>query len=305
MKDISNHCKHGSRLMIFLLLTLIMISLGITPITAQESTSNLKSEEEMILKQDSASLESSKSYPHIYDEAGLLSTLEYEELEKMCTEYGEEAGIEIFILTHKNPHALDADTYIEEFEAQLEAGDRVLLLVDMYHREVVIHGYGLAQTYIHSKRIDLILEEVGPNLTNEEYVKAFKTYIKMSANYMKDDSQINTDHNYVYPEYQNSSKDLFTNVWFQLIVSLILGAVVVGIMAYHSSGKMTAGSANYLDPKNSGLIGRRDYYLRTHVTRVRKPKENHNHHRGGSNSGGFRGGVSSAGRSHSSGSRKF
>lgn len=67
---------------------------------------------------------------------------------------------------------------------------------------------------------------------------------------------------------------------------------------------MTAGSANYIEQNNSGLIGRRDDYVRTQVTRVRKPQNNSNNG-GGFNAGGFRGGVSGGGRSHSSGGGKF
>ena len=74
---------------------------------------------------------------------------------------------------------------------------------------------------------------------------------------------------------------------------------------------MTAGSRDYLDRSKSGLIGRRDQYIRSTVTRVRKPTQNHTSSgsrggsRGGFSSGGFRGGRSSGGRSHSSGGRKL
>jgi uncharacterized protein len=75
-------------------------------------------------------------------------------------------------------------------------------------------------------------------------------------------------------------------------------------MAFNSGGRMTAGSSNYMEQNNSGLIGRRDDYIRTQVTRVRKP-QNNNSGGGGFNAGGFRGGMSGGGRSHSSGGGKF
>lgn len=268
--------------------------------------------------------------PHVYDEAGLFSDYERADLEEQCITYGEDVGLEIMILTHNDPNAIYAEDYIEDFEDKLPVGDRVYLLIDLYNRDVFIEGYGKAETYIHSKRIDKILDEIVPDLSDGNYYAACLTYIKRSAEYMKDDSELNYDHNYSktpqnsnpnapyydetwptdrYPDYTTrpASSSFFTNVWVQLIISIIIGAVVVGLMAYNSGGRMTAGSSNYLDHGRSGLIGRRDDYIRTTVTRVKKPSSNNtgSHAKGGFNSSGFRGGVSSGGRSHSSGGRKF
>jgi len=268
------------------------------------------------------------SMQHVYDLAQLLSSDEISKLEKYCISYGEDAGLDIMILTHNDPTAIYGEDYIEDFEDQLPVGDRVYLLIDMYNREVFIEGYGKAETYIHSKRIDKILDEITPFLTEGDYYNACLIYIKSSAGFMKDDSDLNYDHNYnqtpqssdpnapnydeTWPdEYSEQAKEdsILKNIWFQLAVSLVIGGVVVAIMAYSSGGTMTAGSSNYFDHSSPGLIGRRDHYLRTTVTKVRKPKDdtphNNSHAKGGFNSSGFRGGVSSGGRSHSTGSRKF
>lgn len=268
--------------------------------------------------------------PHIYDKAELLSTEELSDLEDMCIEYGAEAGIEIIILTHEDAKAPDGEYYIEDFYDRTLPGDSVILLVDLYNRDVIIHGYGTAETYIHSKRGDVIISEISPYLTEEIYYTAFEKFVKSSASYMKDDTELNYDHNYNYnydgtPQGNNSSgyysdgynndnyssynnaDELLANPGVQLVISLVIGAVVVGIMAHNSGGKMTAGSNTYFDPNNSGLIGRRDQYLRTRVTKVKKPTQNNNQggKGGGLNSGGFRGGVSSGGHSHSSSRGKF
>lgn len=266
---------------------------------------------------------------HVYDKAELLSTTEIEALEEMCIEYGEQAGIEIMILTHNDPDAIYAEDYIEDFEDQLPIADRVYILVDMYNRDVFIEGYGLAETYIHSKRGDAIRNEITPLLTGGEYYSAFEIYIERSSAYMSDDSELNYDHDYSAGKPQSSNPNapnydatwptdynsyssndsvtkILSNVFVQLIAAIIIGAVTVAIMAYHSGGRMTAGGNTYIDPNHSGLIGRRDNYIRTTVTRVRRPENNNNNHgSGGFNAGGFRGGVSSGGRSHSSSGGKF
>lgn len=269
---------------------------------------------------------------HVYDMAGLFSETELEGLEEKCISCWEDASVEIIILTHNDPGAIYAEDYIEDFEDQLPAGDRVYLLIDMYNRDVFIEGYGKAETYVNSKRIDKILDKIVPDLTDGNYFDACLTFIEMAASYMKDGSELNYDHKYNIPPQSSAPKKpyydetwpsgkysqgttrtaimIFSNVWVQLFISIIIGATAVAVMAYNSGGKMTAGSSNYLDHASSGLIGRRDDYIRTTVTKVRRPRNDSNntkssHARGGFNSSGFRGGVSSGGRSHSSGGRKF
>ena len=43
----------------------------------------------------------------------------------MCHDYGEKAGIEIYILTHNDKNATYPEKYIEDFEDQLPVEDRV------------------------------------------------------------------------------------------------------------------------------------------------------------------------------------
>jgi len=276
----------------------------------------------------------------IYDSAGLLTDMEKEELEALCREYGEKAGIEIFVLTHNDENSTYPEKYIEDFEDQLPVADRVYFLYDKYRGEIFMEGYGLAEIYIHSKRIDNIFDMVEADLRNGKYFDAFKTYIIQSAAYMEDDSELNYNHNYIYDSppkefdpgnnysyddydydkyYKEYSKaeaqqnNIFFNAGFQLIISLIIGALVVGALAYSSGGTMTAGANDYLDRSRGGLIGRRDQYIRSTITKTRKPSSDpgpnggcHRHRSsGGFNSGGFRGGASSGGRSHSSGGRKL
>jgi uncharacterized protein len=272
-----------------------------------------------------AETEAATSNQHVYDKANLLSTSELNDLEEMCTDYGDEAGIEIMILTHDDPDAVYAEDYIEEFEDALPVGDRVYILLDMQNRDVFMEGYGLAQTYIHSKRIAVIIDEITPSLSNGDYYDAFATYIERSAAYMSDDTELNYDYDYSagtpqssnpnapnydetwpadYNSVDNTVENVLTNVWFQLFAAIAIGIIAVVIMAYNSGGKMTTGGNTYMESGNSGLIGRRDDYIRTQVTRVRKP-QNNNTRGGGFNAGGFRGGVSGGGRSHSSGGGKF
>lgn len=278
------------------------------------------------------SLLSDEKDRRIYDKAGLLTDQEIKILETLCREYEEEAGIEIFVLTHNDKKSTYPEKYIEDFEDQLPVADRVYFLYDVYRGEIFMEGYGLAETYIHSKRIDKIFDSLEDDLRNKNYYDAFETYIILSAAYMDDDSELNFDHNYTYdsppegfdPDNQYTyhkydydkyyraeqlKNNILFNAWFQLIASLIIGTIVVGILAYNSGGKMTAGARDYLDRSRSGIIAQKDLHVRTTVTKTSRPSSNsgssRSGSRGGFSSGGFRGGISSGGRSHSSGGRKL
>jgi uncharacterized protein len=308
--------------------SLILILATMLHVLANSKTNHLAvyaSSDEAVTTEDYTNLK------RIYDDAELMNDYEIEELEDLSHESGEKAGIEIFILTHNDRGATYPEKYIEDFEDQLPIGDRVYFLYDVYRGEIFMEGYGLAETYIHSKRIDKIFDNVEDYLRNKNYYDAFKTYITMSAAYMADDSELNYDHDYSYdrppegfdPDNEYSYDDydyqgyydkeellnsVFMNFWFQLIVALAIGGIVVGALAYRSSGRMTAGARDYQDRSRGGLIGRRDQYIRSSVTRWRKPQQSSSSgggSRGGFNSGGFRGGRSSGGRSHSSGGRKL
>ena len=309
----------------------------------------------------SSSTESDTDIDRVYDKAGLLSSDEIEKLEALSREEGEASGLEIIILTHNDKKSTYPEKYIEDFEDQLPIGDRVYFLYDVYRGEIFMEGYGLAETYIHSKRLDTIYDNVEDDLRDGKYYRAFKTYITLSAAYMEDDSELNFDHDYIYDKPQDdfdpnneysydeydydqyyskvwrikalteqfgydydqyyskeelrnrdgSKKDnILLNFWVQLLISLLIGGLVVGVLAYQSGGKMTASGKDYLDSNSPGLIGKSDIYIRSTVTKRRRPTESSSsggsgRSRGGYSSGGFRGGRSSGGRSHSSGGRRL
>lgn len=216
---------------------------------------------------------------HIYDKAELLSTSEREELEKMCITYSEKDAVDIIILTHNDSDAVYAETYIANFYDEHEFGDSVILLVDLSNRDVFIEGYGSAEESVNSEHGNTIISKISSDLSNGDYYQAFKQYISLSDQY------INT-------------RPIYENVWLQLAAALIISGIAVTIMAFNSGGRMTVGGTTYMDPNQSGLIGRRDDYIRTQVTRIRKPKNNEGN-------GGRGGGISAGGHSHSSAGGKF
>ncbi len=232
-----------------------------------------------LLPADTVKAETRPGYQHIYDEAGLLSTNEYQTLEELCIKYTQKNDTVFILLTHNDPDTVDGEIYIENLYDTFVYGDSVIALVDMYRRDVVIQAYGSTQYIIDNREAKEIADKMSPLLTDEDYVGAFKKFLKSSDKYIN-----------AVPIYQNSL--------VHLVVALVIGGITVGIMAYNSGGKMTTGGNTYLDSNNSGLVGRRDNYIYTQVTRVRKPDDN-----AGGSGGGHS--VSAGGHSHSSGRSSF
>ncbi|HEX3022954.1 MAG TPA: hypothetical protein VHP81_11240, partial [Lachnospiraceae bacterium] len=111
---------------------------------------------------------------------------------------------------------------------------------------------------------------------------AIKSYIEKTDLYMGTKAGVDPDN-------------IFFQLWFQLLIAAIIGFLVVLIMILGAGGKVTTNSHTYLNDSESALTGARDDYIRTTVTKVKKPENNGNK---GS-------GTTSGGNSFNSGGRGF
>lgn len=228
----------------------------------------------------------------VYDDGDLLNDGEEQQLEELCRKYGKKSKLDIVIVTMNDSSLPDCEIYLEDlydskkFGFDQEFGDTVMIVVDLARRNVAIQGYKKAETYLAQDRGDIIRNKITPDLTAGNYSDAFEQYIKLSAEYFK-----------IHPSISPNNPIL--QLWFQLLLAVIIGAVIVAIMAANAGTKMTAGGTTYLDPSNSKVLGRYDRYIRTTTTKVRKPQESS----GGGGGGG--GGISSGGNSHSSSRGSF
>lgn len=227
----------------------------------------------------------------IYDLAGLLTAEEIETLEAMSNKYSKRRKTDIVILTTNDTQGRDVVEYMEDFYDEQALGyDRphgntAILTIDMQHREVYVAGFYRGEEYLDNSRCDLIRYKITPNLSKGNYYEAFRSFIKTSYQYMGIRPGVNPDA-------------MIFNLWFQLIISLGVASIVVAIMSYHSGGKITVSEGTYLDPSNSRIIQQRDDYVRSSVTKHKKPSNN-SPGGGSKGGGGGGGGVSRGGHSHS------
>lgn len=234
----------------------------------------------------------------VYDDYGLFTAEEVADLEDSCRTYGEEGKVDIVIVTTDELDSRTREMYLEDFYDEYafgyeqEYGTATLLLINMdpSDRGFEIQPYGDAENYIDTYRINHMVDDIKPMLSDGKYYEAMIKFAKETSYYM---NQPNLDKEYL------DTDVIFFNIFFQLAVALVIGAIVVGIMAIQSGGRITVNNHTYLDEQNSGIIARRDDYIRTTMTRVRKPSNNS----GGSSGGGS--GVSRGGHSHGGGGSSF
>lgn len=258
---------------------------------------------------------------YVYDNDNLLTADEQEALRELCQTKGEEAGIDIILLTERLSSSSAEKIYMEEFyDAYYDAGllktDTAMMLINMELRNVYIQGYGKCEFYINNDRIEYILDDIVPYLSDADYYNALELFIDEVVYYMGQDKGVSFEYEegQDYGEAYGGESDYYEvsltpaqairSVPFGLIalISLAIGGISLAVMASGSGGKVTINNRSYLDNAHSGLTASRDDYIRTTVTKRRKPQET-------SSSGGPRssggGGISSGGHSHSGGSRGF
>lgn len=231
----------------------------------------------------------------IYDEADLLTQDEIADLEKLSKKHSEKRKTDFIILTTQEGfNQVELKKYMSDTVDEKEFGyDKkdesvVIMTIDISSNEVYIAGFGKAEKRLSNDRVELVLDKVIPYLSRNENIKAFNAFIENSSDYVSYISGINPEN----PVY---------NSGIQLIIALVVGGIIVGMMLYRSSAKITTTSRTYQDVENTRILNRQDRYIRTTVTKTRKPKNNSS----GGGGRGSGGGVTGGGRSHSGGGRSF
>lgn len=313
---------------VLLLCVCLMVSVqGAWQASAVEST---LTEEQTLRNKEKVNLEKTR----VYDYADLLTADEETELESSYYLWGMEADTDIILVTTDNMEGKSDKVYLEDFQDELYfvqdilAENASLMLINMEDRIVTIQGYGDCEFWISNDRIEYILDWVYEGLVDGNYYAAAESFGEQTAYYMNQDKGVATEYEpgQDYGESYGGPSDYYSEplserytAWEylgemlseaffgSLLIAVIGSSIACLIIGWNRKTKVTVYPATYMDQQNSGLSAKRDDYLRTTVTKVRRPKESSSS--GGSRSSSGRssggGGRSSGGRSHSGGSRRF
>lgn len=225
-----------------------------------------------------ASAQSSNQKQFIYDYANVLSSEEKLQLESLSSRLSEERNTAFLIITLNGTGNQDIVEYMKDFYDDQapgynkKHGNTAMLLIDLQERDVFLSAFKKGKLYLGNNRLTKIRETITPDLSAGNYYDAFNSYLNLS-------------HEYMGYEPDN----IFFKWWFQLIVSMIVAGIIVTIMAYRSGGKVTVSAKDYLNSGESSVIEQRDQYVRTTVTKVKKPSNKGGKTGGGHSFSGSRG----------------
>ena len=262
----------------------------------------------------------------LFDNADLFTDEEKDELESILNEHEEKGTVDIVVISKYDIEDKTRKEFLEDFYDEYgfgynkESGDTALILINMdpNDRGVEIQGYGKAQFFLHDDRTEHILDDIVPLLSERKFFDAVELFAKQVAYYMNEEKGVNIklyeeaksnsslDNVYYGKKVQDGPSNYYgenntlKTILIRVAISTGVGIIVVVIMAYNSSGKVTTSDRTYLDSSTSRVIAHRDTYVRTSTSKVRKPTQSSS---GGRSSGG--GGHSSGGSSHSGGGRSF
>lgn len=234
----------------------------------------------------------------IYDFANLLTLEEVERLESIAQKYSVRRDTDFVVLTIDDNEGKDIIEYMQDFYDDKALGydkshgNTVILTIDMKERDVYLAGFYKGEEYLDDYRLDLVRDKITSDLSKGDFYKAFRDFIKTSYKYMGIRPGVDPDN-------------ILFKSGFQIVVSLIVAGIVVGSMAYNNGGRITVHDSTYRDFSNSRILNRRDNYLRTSVTKHRRPSNNNRG--GGSGGSGISrgGGMTRGGHSHSGSRGKF
>lgn len=244
----------------------------------------------------------------VEDNSGLLTSEERTALEQKAGELSRTYQMDVVIITidaldGTTIEVLADDLYDNRGYGYGSDHSGLLFLLDMNHREWYISTCGKAITAFSDYGLDCLGELVVPYLSSGDYYTAFNVYLDALPAYF--DAYEAGEPIDIY--YEEESKPLVIVFLGSLLVGAVAAGIAVLIMRSSMNTKRRQHSAqSYLKPGSFDLRTRRDLFLYSRTTKVRRQE---NSSSGGSSSSRSRGGSSvhrsSSGRSHGGRGGKF
>ncbi len=257
----------------------------------------------------------------VYDQASLFTSSEIQSLEDAISTLVATYQMDIVIVTTDDAQGATSQDYADDFYDYNGFGigedkDGLLLLIDMDNRNVYISTTGLAIRHLTDARINALLDNVTPYLSDGDFYRASTTFLRKVEGYFKagiPSNQYNQDEYNNIDPYEPTKREPFKNNSGEYpsgsSLALSIGASLIGafliafitraiIMYTYKHPRFTTPETKPL--RNSVHYTERiDQFITSHTTSVKIQSSN--------NSGGGRSSThhSSSGRSHGGGGRGF
>lgn len=267
--------------------------------------------------------QSRKDTRRLFDEAGLMTSEEAENLEELIARCRKKTGMDVAVVTAYNDGSHTAREYADDFYDQNGLGtgrkaSGVLFLIymdspDSYGGESYVSTTGNMIRILTDQRIDEIQDDVSYALRSRDYAGAAAEFLK-DVEYYVDRGIQRGQYNY---DTETGEISVYRSIrWYEamfafLVSAGVAGSVCLGVKGRYSMAQTERERANSLlayraDAKFAfGSSG--DSLIQKFVTSAPIPRPAAHHSSGGSGRSSGRSSThsSSSGRSHGGGGRRF
>jgi len=230
----------------------------------------------------------------VHDEAGLMDPEEITELEALAEDVSCSTGLDLVILTVEGLGGRSPSAYADDYyDSNGFSDDGMLFMLAMKERDWYISTCGEAVRIFDDSDIDTLLD-AGLTWFSDGYYQEGFCEVLRKVELMADDRPSQA----VPSEYRSPRASVSLQT---ILISILIGAVISGIVILIMRSSMNTkrrqrSAADYLTPGSYHLRTRQDIFLYSNITKT--PRQQ-NTNTGGSSH------MSSAGRSHGGGGRKF
>jgi uncharacterized protein len=255
----------------------------------------------------------------VYDEAGLFSSGEIQELESQIAQLSKTTKMDFVIVTTDRAHGKSSMEYADDFYDEGDFGNGseksgVLFLIDMDNRELYVSTSGAMIRYLTDSRIESLLDDAYEYASAADYSGAAKAFLEDAAKYYKKGIP---DGQYTYNSETGKISRHRSIRWYEFL--LALGAAlacgfgaVASVRSEYSmkTQRQNASGFNMAYRADASFVVRtkNDAMVNSFVTQQIIPRDR-SMGRGGRGDGGGGGRstvhTSSSGRSHGGGGRHF
>lgn len=246
----------------------------------------------------------------VYDEAGLLSDTEEEELDNQIYALIEDTGWNIYAVTIDDAQGFStaafADALYENW-AGIDT-DGFLVLIDMDNREIYLSTSGIAVRYLYDERVERVLDAGYSYVSNGEYASCLSEMIGSVEYYY---GKGIPEDQYNYDVETGAISQYYVLTWMEAVPVLLLAALVgLGIYKGISKSYLLNGTDYeypYTKYGNVNLTKHADHFLRQSVVHQRIQTNTGGGGGGPHGGGGHRSSThrSSGGGRHGGGGRSF
>ena len=240
----------------------------------------------------------------VYDEAGLLSEAECEELLEQVNALCEKTSWNIFAVTTADAHGKSSMEYADDFydEQTSKDADGVLVLIDMDNREIYISTCGIAIRYLEDTRIEAILDDAFYYVADGAYAECLSAMIS-GVEYYYDKGIHQDQYNYdvetgEISEYVEDTEDTLFDTGYGIYFSIGVGLAFYFIIIdrYSLKGSTRNDGYDFTRYGKVDLIDREDRFM--HKTLTHQVIKRDDDHQSSTH-------TSSSGSTHGGGGRSF